>query len=65
MPNNFTVIVTCKLESNSFKRIVMGDETWYKMNLKNMNQIQSKSFIENYLLKYNKVWFKHLKLNKQ
>jgi hypothetical protein len=55
LPPNFTLILTCKSDSNHFKNIVLQDETWYKLKLGYMNETQSQLFVQNYLSKYNKV----------
>jgi hypothetical protein len=55
LPSNFTLIVTSKSDSIQFKNIVLQNETWYKMKLGYMNELQSKKFVESYLNKYNKV----------
>ena len=62
LPPNFTLIVTSKPDSIEFKNILLQDETWYKMKLGYMNELQSKLFVESYLNKYNKVNSSNLKI---
>ena len=55
LPSNITLIYTCSKSSDLVMKEIVGDETWYKLNLNYLSIDSSRVFIETYMSKFNKV----------
>ena len=54
MSPNISVLVACDSEAAGLVRDVTGDETWHRLTLGHMSEETTRSFVHQYLKKYNK-----------
>jgi hypothetical protein len=60
LPDNIKLIFTSKNVDENIADLIGGDNLWLESKIEDLNKNDSKIFIENYMLQYNKVSLSHL-----
>jgi hypothetical protein len=55
LPDNIKLIFTSRNGDDNIADLIGGDNLWLEAKIEDLNKNDSKIFIENYMLQYNKV----------